>query len=126
MCRETWCALGFGRPMRTDSEDCDVPIPSAEDVLGHGLDHLSEDMQAFLPPNLRDSVNFWINLLELSLILERLLKRYYRPRSAHPLPSQIREEEMAIWSSRERLENLRGANSSHSGLVTSYLKIYYR
>lgn len=125
MCREAWVALGSGRPMRVDSEDCDLPIPAVQDVFGD-LDGIPPELRCYLPPNPLELASVWINLLHLSMVVERILKRYYRPRSATPSPSQMRDEELAIWSSRERFESTNKTQSSHMLSLTCYMKLYYK
>ena len=126
MYREAFTALGFGRPMRVDSADCDVPIPSVDEVFGQGLDDMPFEMWSNLPRDLMQLALLWINLLELGLLLERVLKRHYRPRSVRASPAQLEEEEADILSCRDRLLSLRSSESPHLALHTAHLKTYYK
>lgn len=126
MYREAFTALGFGRPMRVDSEDCDVPIPSVQEVYGSELDDLPDFMLTNLPRGLMEMATLWINLLELSLLLERVLKRHYRPRSVSANPTQLEDEERAILSCRDRLLSLKLSDSSYLALHAAHLKTYYK
>ena len=126
MYREAFTALGFGRPMRIDSEDCDVPIPSVQEVYNVAHEDMPDILQSILPNGLMEMATLWINLLELGLLLERVLKRHYRPRSILVSPSELEEEEAAILLCRDRLLSLKFADSSCLALHAAHLKTYYK
>lgn len=126
MYREAFTALGFGRPMRIDSENCDVPIPSVQEVFGHSLDGIPDDIRSCLPHGTIEMAALWINLLELSLLLERVLKRHYRPRSVPASLAELEDEETAILSCRDRLLSLRTSDSPVLAIHAAHLKTYYK
>jgi hypothetical protein len=126
MYREAFTALGFGRPMRIDSENCDVPIPSVQEVFGPSLDGIPDEIRGSLPHGTIEMAALWINLLELSLLLERVLKRHYRPRSVPASPAELEEEETAILSCRDRLLSLKTSDSPVLAIHAAHLKTYYK
>lgn len=126
MYREAFTAMGLGRPMRIDSENCDVPIPSVQEVFGPSLDGIPDDIRGSLPDGTIEMAALWINLLELSLLLERVLKRHYRPRSIPASPDELEDEETAILSCRDRLLNLRTSDSPILAIHVAHLKTYYK
>lgn len=126
MYREAFTALGFGRPMRVDSDNCDVPIPSVQEVFGSSMDGIPDEIRANLPQGTIEMAALWINLLELSLLLERVLKRHYRPRSIPASPLELEDEEQAILSCRDRLLNLRTSDSAVLTMHAGHLKTYYK
>lgn len=126
MYREAFTALGFGRPMRVDSEDCDVPVPSVQEVYGLDYENPSDIVRQHLPEGLLEMGLLWINLLELGLLLERVLKRHYRPRSVLVSPAQLEDEEMAILGCRDRLLSLKFSENSYVALHAAHLKTYYK
>ena len=126
MYRETWTAFGFGRPMRVDSEDCDIAMPTVQDVLGDASEALPAESQDLLPSNAAQLPKLWINLLELSQQLEHILKSYYRPRSNPPAPAQLQHDESLILSCRDRLQHYEAQDHSYSNINMLHLKSYYR
>ncbi len=46
--REAFASLGFGRPMRINIDDCDLPIPTAEEMLVDTLVWLYSELKAEL------------------------------------------------------------------------------
>lgn len=126
MYREAFTAMGLGRPMRIDSENCDVPIPSVQEVFGSSLDGIPDEIRGDLPNGTLEMAALWINLLELSLLLERVLKRHYRPRSVPATPAELEEEESAILSCRDRLLSLKTSESPVLTIHTAHLKTYYK
>ena len=126
MYREAFTALGFGRPMRIDSENCDVPIPSVQEVFGSSLDGIPDEIRSCLPHGTLEMAALWINLLELGLLLERVLKRHYRPRSVPASLAELEDEETAILSCRDRLLSLRTSDSPVLAIHVAHLKTYYK
>ena len=112
--------------MRLDTEDCDVAFPTAQEVLGEGLEALPAEAQAYLPAGVVDMPKVWINLLELSLCLEHILRSYYRPRSIAPSLSQLQYDETKILSARDRLQRCQTQPSSCVDLHMLHMKAYYR
>ena len=126
MFREAFTALGYGRPMRVDSEDCDVPIPKLNEVYGDELDETPANVRNYLPSRTMELATLWINLLELGLLLERVLKRHYRPRSVTISPAQLEHEETAVLSCRDRLLSLRIQDCPLLTLHAAHLTTYYK
>jgi hypothetical protein len=124
--REAFTAMGFGRPMRIDSENCDVSIPSVQEVFGPSLDGIPDDIRTGLPQGIIEMAALWINLLELALLLERVLKRHYRPRSIPASLRELEDEETAILSCRDRLLSLRTSDSPVLAIHAAHLKTYYK
>lgn len=124
--REAFTAMGFGRPMRIDSENCDVPIPSVQEVFGQNLDGVPDEIRAGLPHGTLEMAALWINLLELALLLERVLKRHYRPRSVPASLEELEDEENAIFQCRDRLLNLKTSDSPVLAIHAAHLKTYYK
>lgn len=123
--REIWTAMGFGRPLRINSEDCDVPLPTAHEVFGPDLDADTSEMRHFLPADLHNLALLWLNTLELSLLVESILLHYYRPRS--PLQSVfVRSElEESINRCRAQLKTIGIANSPILSLHVSHVDSYH-
>lgn len=124
--REIWTAFALGRPMRVHSEDCDVPLPSVIEVFGEDVASLPVEVSKFLPPDLIHLSEIWINFLELSLLLEKVLTRYYRPRCSPPSLPQIHSDENEILSCRSRLPGSGTGGFNCLSLHISYLKTCYK
>lgn len=126
MYREAWTALGFGRPMRLDSEDCDVEFPNLQDVLGPETDSLPEEGRNLLTDGMLDAVKVWIGLLKLSLHLEYVLKSFYRPRSLPPSALQIQQIEADVLALDQPLHNIDPRLSSCAHLHVMHMKSYIK
>lgn len=122
--REIWTGMGLGRPLRLNSEDCDAPFPAPEDVYGDDLHELPEELQTYLPSDLANLSQLWLNLLEVSLLLERILKRHYRPRSVLSSPSQLEEQETAILDCRERMMTSTHSSCPILAIHAAHIKTY--
>jgi hypothetical protein len=122
--REIWTAMGFGRPLRLNSEDCDAHFPAPEDVYGDDLHELPDELQAYLPRDLENLSQLWLNFIELSILLERILKRHYRPRSVLSSPSQLEEQERGILECRERMFGFMNSPDPILAIHGAHLKAY--
>jgi hypothetical protein len=122
--REIWTAMGFGRPLRLNSEDCDSPLPDPEDVYGEDVYDLPEELRSYLPGDLDNLAQLWLNFLELSLLAERMLKRHYRPRSVLSSPSQLEEQEAAILACRDRMLTFMNSPDPYLAIHAIHLKTY--
>lgn len=123
--REIWTSMGFGRPLRVNSEDCDAPFPSADEVYGtQDLADLPEELQTYLPTDLNNLAQLWLNFLELTLLLERILKRHYRPRSVLSSPSQLDEQEKTILACRDRMFACMNSTDPILAVHAAHLKTY--
>ena len=76
--RDRWISLAKGRPMRIHHEDCDVPMPTAEDILKN-LDTIPTRIRgSFVPAESETLSKMWINLVEISATLGHILRIHYR------------------------------------------------
>ena len=66
--------------MRVHIDDCDLQLPTVEDVTDDFKDLSPELRDAFLPPRLGDVTKLWIRMLQLSVKLEYAMVLHYRPR----------------------------------------------
>ncbi len=122
--REIWAAMGFGRPLRLNSEDCDAAFPSPDEVYGDDIVDIPEEFQSYLQGDLENMSQLWLNFLELSLLLERILKRHYRPRSVLSSPSQLEEQESAMLACRDRMLGLMNSPDPCLAIHAAHLKTY--
>lgn len=111
--------------MKIDSEDCDAPMLTVEDILSPDIDDIPLDLQGFLPPNLRELAYLMINLVELSMILERILKSYYRPRSGTPSIQKIERDERDILSCRNKMVIPQFDDAPVLALHALHVRAYY-
>ena len=124
--RDIWTAFGLGRPMRVNSDDCDVPMPRSDHVFGADIASLPPEIRPFVPEHLVDLAEVWLNFLELSARLEHVLKTYYRPRSPRPTLKQIEQDEHSIMLCRERLAMPRFHDAPVLALHVLHVRAYYR
>lgn len=75
--RDRWLSLVKGRPMRINLEDCDVPLPTTEDISDE-LGTLSEAVKdSYLPFPSKVVGNLWCRLVQVSVALGDLLRVHY-------------------------------------------------
>jgi hypothetical protein len=97
--RDRWLSFGMGRPPRISMKACDVPMPSAEDVVSTQAGLYYSVKAKYIPPDLLQLAARWIILLQLSKILGVILSKNYRPSGLMPT---------ATWCHRERSIRLHG------------------
>ena len=87
--RDRWLSLAKGRPMRIHHEDCDVPMPGAEDILNN-LNNIPFRIRGkFIPLESELLAKMWINLVEISATLGRILRIHYRVIGPKPVIEDI-------------------------------------
>ena len=91
--REAWLALGFGRPMRINKDDCDVPMLTLDDVVLELKGVPADIRDLYLPPDLDHLTELWIIVLHLTSKLEDVLTRHYRPRRPSLSLSQMQYDD---------------------------------
>ncbi|KAG8161013.1 hypothetical protein KVR01_009277 [Diaporthe batatas] len=84
--RDRWLSFAMGRPMRIHAWDCDVPMPSAEDLTDDINDLPQRIKTTYIPPDFNQLAEQWIVLLHLSKTLGSILYENYSP--TRQLPSR--------------------------------------
>lgn len=123
--RESWLAMGLGRPVRVHYEDCDEELPTKPQIMDdlRGMpEHLHE---RYLPPDVDVVVESWLILVSLGTQLNQILTMHYRPRSKLPLPSVLLQQEADILKLRALLpvtESPSACAVVHACHVSMYFK----
>jgi hypothetical protein len=87
--RDRWISLAKGRPMRIHHDDCDVPMPTAEDIVNN-LDTIPVHIRGkFVPAESEILSKMWINLVEISATLGHILRIHYRVNGPRPLVEDL-------------------------------------
>ena len=110
--------------MRLHLDDCDVRLPSVNDVSDDVRDLSPELRDTYLPPDLEILAGLWIKLLQLSIKLEDVLLLHYRPRRPPLSLTQLEKDERDIWQLRDSLPLETVIISPASTLHLSHLKCY--
>lgn len=74
--RDRWLSLAKGRPMRICDDDCDVPLPTAEDVTSE-LVELEGQSGGILPPHYDTLASMWVCFVNITCSLGRILRVHY-------------------------------------------------
>ena len=82
--RDRWLSLAFGRPMKIQLEDCDVPMPGPEDVTTELKDVPGHVMDEYLPGRQDILAALWIKLVKLSKALGTMIQVLYRQQQVEP------------------------------------------
>ena len=70
--------------MRINMEDCDVPLPSVDDVT-HEVELIPELIREnYLPYSLSTFAQLWVELVTMSIVLGDALRTHYRHAGPHP------------------------------------------
>lgn len=89
--RDRWLGLTLGRPLRINLDDCDIPMPSVDDMLFDiGIQRDLGSLSCF-PGDMQKSADYWIILIELSCKLGRIMTMNYQAARSKP---SLREVEM--------------------------------
>ena len=93
--------------MRIHHEDCDVPMPTAEDVINELGVIPIETRGKFIPPETQILSKMWINMVEISATLGGILRIHYRVNGPKPVAEDIRTsaDELRQCKPRETLED---------------------
>jgi hypothetical protein len=87
--RDRWLSLAKGRPMRINHEDCDVSMPQAEDIFNDLNKIPNETRKKYIPLESEGLSKMWINLIEISSTLGRILRIHYRVNGSKPTVEDI-------------------------------------
>ena len=107
--RDRWLSLVKGRPMRIHDDDCDVPMPIAEDVTNELEKIPSRVHNKFLPTESTELAKMWIRLVGISVSLGNILRTHYRPKGPRPgvediencaaeLRSFVKGHDTSVWN----------------------------
>lgn len=94
--RDRWLSLTMGRPMRIDLNDCNMPMPSAADVLSDVDGIPPSTAAAFIPFDLPRMAEYWVALIEMSKVLGSVLKLNYQKLRPTPSVSQVETLEAEV------------------------------
>ncbi|KAH7230848.1 putative Zn(II)2Cys6 transcription factor [Fusarium solani] len=115
--QEVWFAVGMGRPMRINLDDCDVCFPVAEDWEKTMTGLSDEKLKRYLPFNIHDMSLLWAQLMKLSLLQARVLSSCYRLHPSAPNLRTIEDLEQQISGINGVLDSLQ---DSHDATVYYY------
>ncbi|KAK4497772.1 hypothetical protein PRZ48_010425 [Zasmidium cellare] len=85
--RDRWLSFGYGRPLRINADDCDVPMPSSDCMSGP--ERLPQPWRKYLPNELSQLVPIWLGLLQLTVVLGDILTANYQPRRSAMDPNTL-------------------------------------
>lgn len=85
--RDRWLSFGYGRPLRINADDCDVPMPMADCM--YGPERLPQSWSKYVPNELSQLVPIWLGLLQLTVVLGDILTANYQPRKTSMDPNTL-------------------------------------
>ncbi|KAJ5241152.1 C6 transcription factor [Penicillium citrinum] len=98
--RDRWLGLTLGRPLRINLDDCDIPMPSVDDML-FDIGSTGEDGHSpGLPGDMRRSAEYWIILIELSCQLGKVMAMNYQAARSKPSLQEVEKLEQELLQSR--------------------------
>jgi hypothetical protein len=89
--------------MRIHHDDCDVPLPREEDILNNLETVPPETKNKFIPSESKALAGMWINLVEISSSLGKILRIHYRVNGFKPRFDDINasSDELRVCKPRE-------------------------
>lgn len=123
--RDRWLSLTLGRPLRINLNDCDMPMPSAADVL-NDMHELPEFITAeYMPNDLPQLAKYWVVLIELSKLLGAVITLSYQPHGPRPSLQQFETLEANIlqWKIPSEVEPGR---SRSAAFYSYHLQLHYQ
>jgi hypothetical protein len=98
--RDRWLGLTLGRPLRINLDDCDIPMPSVDDMLFDiGVSQENSSPSSF-PGHMRRSAEYWIILIELSCQLGKIMTLNYQAARLKPSLDEVEMIERQLLQSR--------------------------
>ncbi|KAL7912429.1 fungal-specific transcription factor domain-containing protein [Trichoderma velutinum] len=94
--RDRWLGMSFGRPLRINLVDCDVPTPTAADLLIDVVGIPESTSAGFLPNDLPKLASYWVTLIELSKQLGAVIAMNYQSQKPKPTIQQFESVEAEI------------------------------
>ncbi|OAL32580.1 hypothetical protein AYO20_07890 [Fonsecaea nubica] len=105
--RETWISFGMGRPMRIHLQDCNVPMPSVDDIMLLCGRNDTPQTRFYLPNGTRALARCWLKILHLSATLDCIHLTHYKPNRAKASTSEIlNDRERVLKCSQMSLEGV--------------------
>ncbi|GAD98048.1 C6 transcription factor, putative [Paecilomyces variotii No. 5] len=87
--RDRWLSLTLGRPLRICLNDCDIPMPSASDVLDDTKKISQAVSTTYLPGDFAQLAQYWVKLIHLSKLLGAALTLNYQLLGPTPTLQQV-------------------------------------
>ncbi|KAL2828388.1 C6 transcription factor [Aspergillus cavernicola] len=94
--RDRWLSLNLGRPLRINLNDCDTPMPSANDFLSDSTAIHGSSMASYLPNDLTHLAKDWVKYIEISILLGEVITMNYQARRPRPLLQDVENLEAKI------------------------------
>lgn len=123
--RDRWVSLAKGRPMRIHQEDCDVPLPTAEDIVS---DLNSVSLQArdkYMPPDAEILARMWTRFVNISAVLGSILRVHYRVQGRSPDIDEVNVYAEALDGCADP-ENLSNHFNHNTRLHALQLELFYQ
>lgn len=98
--RDRWLGLTLGRPLRINLDDCDIPMPSVDDMLFDIGSTREDGIAPGLPADMRRSAEYWIILIELSCQLGKVMAMNYQAARSKPSLQEVEELERQLLQSK--------------------------
>lgn len=94
--RDRWLAMALGRPLRINLDESDTPDPLVSDMAAD-LEGIPESTtSAFLPRDLPQLAEYWVQLIHMTKLLGKTLTTCYQLRRPRPTLSKIDSLEAEI------------------------------
>lgn len=87
--QDVWYAVGMGRPMRINLDDCDTKLPVPDDVGAMAAGVSGELRDKYMPAGMADLSQLYVELMKLAVIQSNILATHYRARQVRPSISDV-------------------------------------
>ncbi|KAK5036637.1 hypothetical protein LTS07_002364 [Exophiala sideris] len=123
--RDRWVSLAKGRPMRIHQEDCDVPLPAAEDITKE-LNTISlQARDKYMPPDAEILARMWTRFVNISAVLGSILRIHYRVQGHKPDVDEMNVYAQALDGCADT-ENLSNHFNHNTRLHAYQLELFYQ
>ncbi len=122
--RDTWFSVGMGRPMHINLDDCDTPMPDANDSdeLLRGIPDTTR--KKYLPDAVEDLSRLWVELLRLTIVLAGVLSTHYRVGRTELSISEVEQAERKIIACCRSGDSLKSSCDRTVSLHIHHLELY--
>ena len=122
--RDAWLALGLGRPMRLHLDDCDIPMPSLEDVFFDMQQLTADQRSTFVPVDAEYLAERWLDYLRLTSKIENVLTLHYKPRRPSLSVTQLQHDYEEVKQMRDNVLSDTDFGTSASRIHSCCFKCY--
>jgi hypothetical protein len=122
--RETWFSIGLGRPMRIHPEDCNLPLPNAEDSNQPRMCLSTDVREKYFVEDADTLSELWSDMVRLTTVLADIITVFRRKEPSRLTRTELEETERRVRDLPYLKKKLGGSHSRITTLHMRHLELY--